>query len=272
MKIVALGLRYFKCYEATEIIPLFFNNKKFVGFIGENGVGKSAVLEGLHSFFTDQNWIRNKTAKKGVATSLVAPILCCLEEDLPKKKFSDVDVKNIKRFSKTIFNNINKKTKLEDRNHNIYLCCAFFQNGDTKIFDGTQIINEYDSLAKKIREFILSSFRYIYIEAEVDIDDVTDINSRTLEFIKGSGVAGEITSILEKIKIIDEGEEIKISEVINKKVIKYLEEEVVKKLQDVNRNYDYKNLKTGVISKISEKNISELATQALFNNRQLNKK
>ncbi len=272
MKIVAIGLRYFKCYEATELIPLFFNSKKFVGFIGENGVGKSAVLEGLHSFFTNQNWIRNKTAKKGEATSLVAPILCCSVEDFPKKKFSADDIKNIKRFSKAISNNINKKIELEDDDSHVFLSCAFFQNGETKIFDGAQIIKDHDTLANRIREFILSSFRYIYIEAEVDIDKVTDINSRTLEFIKGSGVAGEITSILQKVKIPYGGGEIQISEVINEKVIQYLDKEVIEKLKEVDKDYDYKNLKTGAISKISEKHISELATQALFNNRQLTKK
>lgn len=272
MKIVAVGLRYFKCYEATELVPLFFNNEKFVGFIGENGVGKSAVLEALHSFFTNQHWIINKTAKKGKGTSLVAPVLCCKEEDLPKKKFTEEDIKDLKRFSKAINNNIKSKIDLMLGTSDIYLSCALYQNGETRIFDGNQIINEKDELAKKIQEFILSSFRYIYIEAEVDIDSTTDINSKTLEFIKGSGVTGEITAILEGVKIIDNGIERKISEIINDRVIKYLDTEVVRKLQEVDRDYEYKNLKTGVGSKVSEKQISELATQALFSNRELAKK
>jgi len=272
MKIIGVSLRYFKCYEATEFVPLFFNNQKFVGFIGENGVGKSAVLEALHSFFTNQHWIRNKTAKKGEGTSIVAPVLSCTDADFPKKKFAPNEIKKIKDFSKAISKNIKRKIELEDDINVIYLSAALFQNGEIKIFDGSQIIKDQDELAKKIREFILASFRYIHIQAEVDINNATDINSKTLEFIKGSGITSEITSILEKVKILDNGTEKKISEVINDKVIKYLETEIVKKLQEVDEGYDYKNLKTGVISKISEKHISELATQALFDSRELTKK
>lgn len=272
MKICALGLRYFKCYEATELVPLFFDNQKFVGFIGENGVGKSAVLEALHSFFTNQHWIRNKTAKKGEGTSLVAPVICCKKEDLPKKKFSSDELTKLEKYSKLIFKNLKEKVELEDNADNIYLSCALFQSGEIKIFDGVQIINDEDDLAKKIRDIIFIFFRYIYIEAEVDIDSTTDVNSKTLEFIKGSGVAGEITAILETVRVVDNGVEKKISEIINEKVINYLDAEVIKKLQEVEKNYDYKNLKTGAISKISEKHISELATQALFNNRELTKK
>jgi ABC-type Mn2+/Zn2+ transport system ATPase subunit len=272
MKICALGLRYFKCYEATELVPLFFDNQKFVGFIGENGVGKSAVLEALHSFFTNQHWIRNKTAKKGEGTSLIAPVICCKKENLPKKKFSIEELTKLEKYSKLIFKNLKEKVELESGTDEMYLSCALFQSSEVKIFDGVQIINDEDSLAKKIRDIILASFRYVYIEAEVDIDSTTDVNSKTLEFIKGSGVAGEITSILETVKVIDGGVEKKISEIINEKVIKYLDMEVIKKLQEVEKNYDYKNLKTGAISRISEKHISELATQALFNNRELTKK
>ena len=271
MKIIGVGLRYYKCYEATEIVPLFFDQQKFIGFIGENGVGKSAVIEALHSFFTNQDWIRNKTGKKGETTCLVAPIISFEEGELSKKKFNSAEIEKIKQYSKTIIKNIKNKIVFKETSTAVYASCALFQNGNLKVFDGGQTINEEDALAKKIKELILSSFRYIYIKAEVDIDSTTDINSKTLEFIKGSGVVGEITSILEGITIIDNGNKKRISEIINNRVINYLDTEVIKKLQEVDKNYNYKNLKTGAISQISEKHISELATQALFNNRELAK-
>ncbi len=271
MKIIGVGLRYYKCYEATEIVPLFFDQQKFVGFIGENGVGKSAVLEALYSFFSNQHWIRNKTGKKGEEKCLVAPIISFTEDQLPKKKFSKGEIDKLKEYSGTLIKNIKNKIISKEDPDAIYASCALFQSGEIKIFDGN-MVSDNDELAKKIRELILSSFRYVYIKAEVDIDSVTDINSETLEFIKGSGVVGEITKILKKIKIDDKGSEKNISQIINERVINYLDEEVIKKLQEVDNNYNYKNLKTGAISNISEKHISELATQALFNNRELAKK
>jgi ABC-type Mn2+/Zn2+ transport system ATPase subunit len=269
MKIIGVSLRYFKCYEATELIPLYFDDEKFVGFIGENGAGKSAVLEALHAFFTNQNWIRNKTGKKGEAICGVAPILICKEVDLVKKFFSLDDIRKIKKYSREIEKNLTKKISLIKNKDTLYLSCILFQNGETSLFDGGQKISEEDELAEKIKQFIHASFKYIYIGAEVDIDDSTDINSKMIEFIKGSGVVGEVKDILKKVKLPKNES---IANLINDRVIAYLEDEVIKKLQMVDKDYDYKNLRTGAISKLSEKHISELAVQAIFNNRKLTKK
>lgn len=280
MRIIAIALRYYKCYQSTQLIKFFSNDEKFIGFIGENGVGKSAVLQALNSFFTGQNWIRNKTGKKGESKCGVAPIVFCDTKFLQKKNFSEPEIKILKSVSNTIKKNLEELNLTMDKD-TIFLSCMLFQEGNIEMFNGSQIARDkigdnqddsYRLIAKKIRDLFLSYFKYIYIDAEVDINSSSDINSKTFELIKGSGVVKDVEKELKKITVTYEGKKLSISGLINNIVVKYLDSEVIDKLQKVDKNYDYKNLKRGAQSKMSEKLIGELATRALFNNRELTKK
>ena len=200
MRIIAIALRYYKCYQSTQLIKLFSNDEKFVGFIGENGVGKSAVLQAFNSFFTGQNWIRNKTGKKGASECGIAPVAFCDIKFLQKKKFSDQEITVLRKGSNTIKKNLEELNLKMDENI-IFLSCMLFQNGKIEMFDGTQIVKNNQSVAKKIRDLFLSYFKYIYIDAEINIDTSVDINSKTFELIKGSGVVKDIEKELKRITI-----------------------------------------------------------------------
>ncbi|NCF75544.1 MAG: AAA family ATPase, partial [Xanthomonadaceae bacterium] len=278
-------MRNYKCYQSTQLIKFFSNDEKFIGFIGENGVGKSAVLQALNSFFTGQNWIRNKTGKKGKSKCGVAPVVFCDTKFLQKQNFSETEIKILKDVSNTIKKNL-KELNLTMGKDAIFLSCMLFQGGNTEMFNGSQIMREktedkigdkkeddkYQKIAKKVKELFLSYFRYIYIDAEVNIDTSADINFKTFELIKGSGVIKDIEKELKRLTIKYKEKKLSISGLINNIVIQYLDGEVVSKLKEVDKDYDYKNLKPGAQSKMSEKLIGELATQALFNNRELTKK
>ncbi|HSW98555.1 MAG TPA: AAA family ATPase [Candidatus Saccharimonadales bacterium] len=270
MQIVSVALRNFKCYQSTEIVPLFFDNKRFTGFIGENGVGKSAVLEGLYAFFTGQRWLRNKTGKKGEGECGVAPIIECDEEDLKKLKLSSGELEELVKYSPTLHKALaTKGVPLDGKK--LYISCITYLTGVVRLFDGIAEIKGSEDIAKAVRELILTSFKYVYINAEVDIDDGTNINSETTELIKGTGIVSEITQILKNSPVSDGKRKIGLADLINERIARYLEDEVVKKLQEVDSNYNYKSPKTGGQSKLSEKLISELAAQALFGRRVLTK-
>lgn len=38
MRIIAITLRNYKCYQGTQLIKFFSNDEKFIGFIGESGI------------------------------------------------------------------------------------------------------------------------------------------------------------------------------------------------------------------------------------------
>lgn len=58
--IVALLIRNFKIYQNINFLPIS-NGKMFSALVGENGAGKSSVLEALNSFFNGVDWNYNHT-------------------------------------------------------------------------------------------------------------------------------------------------------------------------------------------------------------------
>lgn len=76
--IIGLFLKHIKAYKGINFIPIG-HEYKFVTYIGENGVGKSSVLESLDSFFNNKTYPINKSAlSDGINTignePFVAPV------------------------------------------------------------------------------------------------------------------------------------------------------------------------------------------------------
>lgn len=66
--IIGLFLRYFKTYQGINYIPLT-DEDKFCGLVGDNGIGKSSVLESLDTFFNSRAWNFNTVTKKSGMSS-----------------------------------------------------------------------------------------------------------------------------------------------------------------------------------------------------------
>lgn len=62
--VIGIFLRNIKSYERTCFVPIVKNNKPYSFFIGENGVGKSSILEALDIYFNKRrDWNINKNNK-----------------------------------------------------------------------------------------------------------------------------------------------------------------------------------------------------------------
>ena len=61
--IVGIFLRYFKTYSGNHYIPLS-SGSQFCGIVGNNGIGKSSVLEALDSFINNKPWNINSSFKR----------------------------------------------------------------------------------------------------------------------------------------------------------------------------------------------------------------
>ncbi|WP_419722663.1 AAA family ATPase [Sphingobacterium multivorum] len=58
--IIGLSLRHFKSYNNVNYIPITIHRQnKMSMFVGNNGVGKSSILEAFDTFFNGAYW--NKT-------------------------------------------------------------------------------------------------------------------------------------------------------------------------------------------------------------------
>ena len=85
--ITGVFLRYFKTYSGTNYIPLS-SGSNFCGLVGNNGIGKSSILEAFDSFFNGKNWNINSGMKKAstsTAGSHIVPVFMIKKEDLPER-------------------------------------------------------------------------------------------------------------------------------------------------------------------------------------------
>ena len=82
--IIGLLVRNFKTYQAINYIKLS-NGKHFSALVGENGAGKSSVLEALNSFFNAADWNYHHSLAKGFAERepFICPIFLIKKDTLP---------------------------------------------------------------------------------------------------------------------------------------------------------------------------------------------
>lgn len=76
VNLTAVYLKNFKCYQGINECPVFRSDcEGLLAYLGDNGTGKSAILEGLDAYFSKRpRWLRNKESKKGAQESFVAPV------------------------------------------------------------------------------------------------------------------------------------------------------------------------------------------------------
>lgn len=85
--IIGVFLRHFKTYSGTNYIPLS-SGSNFCGLVGNNGIGKSSILEAFDSLFNDKDWNINsglKKASNAIAGPHIVPVFMVKKSDLPNR-------------------------------------------------------------------------------------------------------------------------------------------------------------------------------------------
>lgn len=83
--IIGIVLRYYKTYQGRNYIPLT-DSDQFCGLVGNNGIGKSSILEALDACFNDKSWNFNTATKKSGLNSTnpeIVPIFLLKKTDIP---------------------------------------------------------------------------------------------------------------------------------------------------------------------------------------------
>ena len=101
--IIGIFLRHIKTYKGITFIPLS-DGSSFCGMVGENGIGKSAVLESLETFFHNSEWNINNEhiAKTKKNTPYIIPIFL-IEKD--KLKLTPEEKVYIEKIDSVLRNN-----------------------------------------------------------------------------------------------------------------------------------------------------------------------
>lgn len=264
--ILAAILRNFKCYKGINIIP--FNNGSLDCMniiIGNNGVGKSAVLEGINTLFNDAQWIIHNevSAKKDVSVGAIMlveknKIDNILEENEKQiliqvsDFFWDVDESNStlhQHYSE--FYSIREKLNYFRKNYYFFVIGREYEEKDFTFLSFTSVLRSClrdprptNQTLSKILTKILSIYTYIYIPVETSISDFVKLQNQSFQILMDSSIKNSIVEELNNKRIKrEEGgrapKKLSLLDIINESLEKYVNE-VEKDIQAVNPHYSYK--------------------------------
>lgn len=293
--IIGAFLRYFKTYSGTNYIPLS-SGSNFCGLVGNNGIGKSSILESFDSFFNSKPWNINTGLKKASSTtapSHIVPIFLLRRSDIPDRHKESALALNIlalrfdeKSFSTTInpstrslVNTFREHIQKLKRNINIDeyyiipLGCDIYGNVSLSILNNRSLIDalalNHDSFENGrldnvtlndrfmgLLNFIKTEYEYIYIPKDIDPDTFTKLETSEIQKLMGESLEQII-----KDKIPNETIG-KINGELNSFIY-----EIEKELQ----HYSYRTSGDRQ-QNLKRKDIYNLIIEAFFKIRKLNKK
>lgn len=215
--IVGLLIRNFKTYQAINYIKLS-NGKHFSALVGENGAGKSSVLEALNSYFNGAEWNFHHSLSKGFSERepFICPIFLLRKDVLPDlgeyqwfiEKISDLTwAANIGDFNPTykahaeLFCDHRETLRSEGYDSDHYYLVPFGLKKIQKYAQPTVFFSMFENLPpyhSLINNYLSSSgaiaslqqrindyYKFIYLPADIDFKEYTRIEGKTIQALLG---------------------------------------------------------------------------------------
>lgn len=281
-----LILKNIKVYKNQNYIPIS-NSSQFSAFIGENGVGKSTVLEALNSFFNNKEWkVHHEINDKGYSgrEPIIAPFFLIKKSKINKQKnvYKDLEIlnKRIWKAEKKEFNSavssiaesflMHRDTILNEgltseeyfmfplglkkNNSSMEYSLSIFDHLKKELSDNQK---EIEKKLKEIFQFVLEYYRYIYIPAEINFETYTKIEGQTIQSLMGKGLNEIINDFIHDEQIKE----------INQKLGSFLHEIS----SSLDGEYEYKKPSKRQIV-FNRSHLTEKIIEAYFETKILNKK
>ena len=242
--IAGLLLRNYKNYKNIKFIPVCNSlDYKYSVYVGDNGVGKSAVLEALDTVFNDRDWNCTQGEKKN--ESYICPLL------LIEKSKVDSKHENIATLISNFFWNIGKNNTSKEiisfidfkddnlqtykQSHYLIMMGDKYEERKNAYFsssfdnDVKDLIknNNLDDKIIEFKNYIFELYNYIYIPIEDNPKDLLNLQNSTMQKLLNKDILDEIEKILKEKKdgnkTIVDGINESLSEFIdgiNKEIIK----------------------------------------------------
>lgn len=297
--ILAAILRNYKCYKGINIIPFCGDDVQDMNIIiGNNGVGKSAILEGLDTFFNDAPWIVNKDVRGKNNEAAVGVVMLVLKDfadsilDEREKGileeisnyFWTIDENNaiIRRYKYGEF--INIRSKVESHRSDYYLLIAGrdFDEKDVPFLTFTKTImaaltvepKPTTQTVVKLIDKVLSLYTYIYIPVETSISEFVKLQNQSMQTLTDSNVKEDISANLKKKfithkKSAGRGEKRSLLDYVNDALEGYVSK-IEHDIQQIYSGYSYKPAPHQT-SKLTANHITDAIISAYYSRRSFKK-
>jgi energy-coupling factor transporter ATP-binding protein EcfA2 len=215
--IVGLFIRNFKTYQNINYIPLS-KGKLFSAIVGENGAGKSSILEALNSFFNGSDWNYNHIVGNGFDTRepFICPVFLFEKGRVPSSFKHDLALEaaseQVWGAKSQNFNSANKKIAVQFCEHRDHLMAEGYSSSSHYLFPvgllkrgvGSQsetyfsIFETHEDFwgdkfitlvgkpaGDSILQLVQEAYNYVYLPSEIDFQSYTKIEGRTIQALLG---------------------------------------------------------------------------------------
>jgi predicted ATPase len=230
--IISLIIRHFKIYKGINYIPLS-DGTKFSSILGENGAGKSSILESLDCVFNKKpftDWSINFEAKaegsSGENSPHIIPIFLIQKSKLRNTIKADQnlfqkasllsdylwntsDNKNIDSIKEFYIQREELKAKFDKDEYFLLLVGRKYKSNDnffgsyqntlTFINDATHIKytdKELEDYFSGFYEYIISHYSYLYIPVETDVQTYTKLETQDMQRLMDKNIQSEIENAI----------------------------------------------------------------------------
>lgn len=290
--LASVFISYFKTYKGNTYLPVS-KGEMFTSIIGENGVGKSSILEAVDCLINRADWNVNNQAKKSGSSPHIVGCFLVPRNEVPNKRKGEKIVFEIYRLIDEFLRSVSvekfnpsqrpvvegfvkHRDEIIDNCDDVFIClagrqfeveAAFFTVFDKQIsmlfknqLEVSGISREdSESQAEKYLnvyvENVISHYSYIYVPAEVDVGDFTRLESSGIQRLMGKDINDKIDEHLTQKHISE----------INVGLSKFVDE-----IGDSLSDYRYKRL-PGKDGYLNRKDVREKVIEAFFSTRVLNK-
>lgn len=280
--IAGLLFRNYKNYENIRFVPIINDiNHVFTVFIGNNGVGKSAILEALDAALNShKTWNTTQGQKK--SESFICPLFLIPKTKITASKKRDIELVsnyfwsdapdkslNVQRYP-GIKDFIDFKNSLKseyEKTHYLVLIgssydapggyfSSSFDNPVKKML--SEDISEQQERASQLKSLIWNLYTYLYIPVEESPKELLRLQNSTMQKLLNRDVLQEIEKILKQkqqgsIPIVDQ---------INRNLDKFIKE-VNDVISSIDSEYQFAP-ESGIKQKLTAKDIREKVIEAYF--------
>jgi ABC-type cobalamin/Fe3+-siderophores transport system ATPase subunit len=298
--IIGLFLRSYKTYENFNFIP-FTDGKdeKFNLLIGNNGAGKSSVLEALDTFFNDRPFIVHSNSKSENAS--IVPVFL-----IEKSKISDSAIKDFIGKISTLFwendlptnltaNNVSiqnfsrlvdkLKQTIKMENYFIFVIgVSPHSSRDNSLISFQSLFEDRlkefqpDSFKRNLiasNNAVKSLYNYVYIPVETSITDFLKLEETGMQILMDQNLKNSIEEMLtEQIQVGGMGavrntnRKVKMMSLVNEKLEAYVNE-VETTIQRIDSTYHFN--KETRSKRVNPKDFTSLIIDIYFKTRRLQK-
>lgn len=290
-------LRNYKCYLGIHYISFYDREKNNLNvIIGNNGVGKSTILEAMDSFFNEgTSWIvnsdaSNKDSSVGVVLLIekdkLNPVLDVKEQkivNLISEAYWQLDMKSNSTYEKNYHIFFKQRENISTKRETHYLIIVGKKYNDHLLnflsFEN-YISDSIKEISKKTTDPIVLSainktvdfYSYLYIPVETTISDFLRLETEEMQVLADKNLKNVISKALTDKRITRTTErnrkkKISVIDIINEKLEEYIEQ-IQEEIQKIDKSYDFKPEKRQS-TKLTPNHIANVIIDTYYSRRKL---